>query len=50
MYYIGTAIVFFVGGWIVSWLIMRNNPTYFNIDEMGKEKLQALLAKIKEKL
>jgi len=49
MYYIGTAIVFFVVGWVVSFFVMRNNPKYFNIDKMAKEELVKLQAKIKEK-
>lgn len=50
MYYVGTAVVFFIAGWVVSYFVVRNNPKYLNLDKMAKDKLQALADKIKDKL
>lgn len=37
-------------GWVACYFVMRNNPKYFNIDRMAKERLRDLKAKIEAKL
>ena len=54
MYYLIAVIVAFVGGCVTAYFVMRNNPKYFNIDEMLKAKRDDLIALgkagVKEKL
>lgn len=50
MYYILSLIIVFIVGFLTSFFIMRNNPKYFNLNKMGKAKLQELLDKVKGKL
>lgn len=47
MYYAIVAIGCFIGGYVTSFFVMRNNPKYFNIDKMAKAKRDELIAKIK---
>lgn len=40
----------FAAGWLSSFLVMRNNPKYFNIDKMAKDELNSLITKAKARL
>ena len=44
------ALVFFAGGFTTGFFVMRNNPKYFNIDKMTKDKLRELKKDIEERL
>ncbi len=44
------AIVGLIVGWVSCYFVMRNNLKYFNIDDMAKSELRALLRKIKDRL
>ena len=48
MYYVITAIVFFVVGYVVGFFVMRKNPKYFDIDDVLKGKRDDILEKLKE--
>lgn len=44
------AVVFFLLGYVVSFFVMRNNPKYFNINKMAKDKLIELKNEIEGKI
>lgn len=48
MYYIITAAIFALVGFIVGYFVMRNNPKYFDLDDMAKAKRDELLKKVEE--
>lgn len=39
-----------VAGWVGCFFVMRNNPSYLNIDKLGKDKLQDIKKKVDDLL
>ncbi len=48
--YLILAVVFYIAGYATAFFMLKNNPSYLNIDKMGKEELSALMEKIKGRL
>jgi len=49
MYYVIIAVVSGISGFVAGYFVMRNNPKYFNIDDMLKNLKKEKLAEVKAK-
>ncbi len=50
MWYIVTAIVFFLGGFGTTFFVLKNNPKLLNIEKLTEAQLKDLYGRIKSKL